>query len=357
MKATILSPGRILELAPQWELLVKQNPASGFMQSLAWAQFKIEQGLQPVHIALIEDGTICGGAIFYHVPNNKSASLLIAPDGPILPWQHQRKAETGLNLIRACVEDYCREHNVIAMRIEPRLTAHTPVISDFGKAPLDLNPRETLVLSLEPSADELLGSFKNKCRYNIRLSERKGVHVYEETAVDAVPKFHRVMREAASRDHFTVEPVSFFQKLIRSLADQNMAKLLFAEHEGDVLGALLMIQYGDRATYLYGGISNNKRNLMAGYALQWQAMLLAQNAGCTSYDFYGLDEIESPSHPYARFSRFKKSFGGEVVRTIGAHDYFFIECLADAVLSAILEVPWTDADEPPCPKQLQHAAC
>lgn len=341
MEAKLVEGAYCADLERDWNSLVAQSEHSGFMQSLAWSKFKTAQGLQPLFITLTDGGQLLGGAIFHRVANTKNASILIAADGPILPWSEPERAEQGLNLIRQSVETYARENNVIGMRIEPRLIGNTPIMAEFGKAPLDLNPRETLVISLEPSEQDLLQSFKSKCRYNIRIAQRKGVEVFEDIRADAVHNFHRIMTAAANRDRFAVEPIGFFYKLIETLQSENMVNLLFAEHEGDLLGTLLMIRFGGRATYLYGGISNDKRNLMAGYALQWQAMLLAKNSGCTSYDFYGLDEFESPNHPYARFSRFKKGFGGEVVRTIGAHDYFFMEPLTDAVMRAMLEVSWT----------------
>ena len=99
----------------------------------------------------------------------------------------------------------------------------------------------------------------------------------------------------------------------------------------------MLVTYGKRATYLYGGISDTKRNLMGGYALQWAALETAKEADCQIYDFYGFDPFRSSEHPYARFSQFKSQFGGEAVKLIGAQDYFFPDNLADAVVKLIRE--------------------
>lgn len=45
-----------------------------------------------------------------------------------------------------------------------------------------------------------------------------------------------------------------------------------------------------------------------------------------------------PDHAYARFSRFKSQFGGEVQRFIGAHDYWFMDRLSAAVIEALQEI-------------------
>jgi lipid II:glycine glycyltransferase (peptidoglycan interpeptide bridge formation enzyme) len=145
------------------------------------------------------------------------------------------------------------------------------------------------------------------------------------------------MSEAGSRDQFAVEPRQFFEHLAHVLVAAGQAKFFFAEHDGDTLGTLLLITYGKRATYLYGGITNRKRNLMGGYALQWAAMNAAREAGCTTYDFYGFDPFRAPENRYARFSQFKSQFGGNVMRFIGAQDYFFLDNVADAFVKVVNE--------------------
>lgn len=69
---------------------------------------------------------------------------------------------------------------------------------------------------------------------------------------------------------------------------------------------------------------------MANYALHWAAMQRAKSKGCHFYDFYGF--TRDPQHSYAKFSQFKSQFGGRFVSTIGAHDHFFYDQLADTLI-------------------------
>ena len=150
-------------------------------------------------------------------------------------------------------------------------------------------------------------------------------------------QFYTVLCEAGERDGFDVEPLKFFEQLASVLVPAGSAKFLFAEHEGDLLSAMLLITFGHRATYLYGGVSNHKRNLMGGYALQWAAIQAARASGCKSYDLYGFNTFRAPDHRYGRFSQFKSRFGGEAVRTIGAQDYFFLDDVTDAFIKIVIE--------------------
>lgn len=346
-----LQPDRGLGLA--WETLVKASQTSGFMQSLVWAGFKQKQGLIPLHLGIFRDEKLIGGSIFYTARNNKQAGIMVAPDGPVLPWpkisfadfaepeESLELVEEALHKLICVLESFARESGNIAVRIEPRIKAPGPVfLSPYGRAPVDLNPRETLYLNLQQEPAAILASMKSKARYNIGLAQRRGVDITVHTTAQpaVLSSFYRIMQEAANRDNFALESFSFFIDLAESLCSAGLGRFIFAEHEQEPLAAMFLVTYGERATFLYGGISNHKRNLMAGYALQWAAFQESIKAGCTEYDFYGFDPHQAPSNRYAKFSRFKRQFGGDVKRFIGAHDYYFTAGLADAVIKALREI-------------------
>ncbi len=311
-------------------------PASGLMQSLHWAAFKRTRGLRVLHLGLFAADELIGGALLYAPATAQPASLLIAPEGPVLPWEQPEIARAGLRLLRSAALERASKYAAVGMRIEPLLpTPRPPLLRDWGRAPVDLLARETLLLDLTQSEAELLAAMRPKCRYNIRLAERHGVHVRSSTAEHDIPLFYALLDEAGERDDFYVEPIDHFSDLLRMLAPHGLARLLIAEYAGAALGALLLTTYGQRAVYLYGGTATSERNKMAGYALQWAAITSAKAAGCASYDFYGYDASGNPQHQYANFSRFKRGFGGTPRTFIGAHDFYWPDRLADAVVRAV----------------------
>jgi lipid II:glycine glycyltransferase (peptidoglycan interpeptide bridge formation enzyme) len=97
--------------------------------------------------------------------------------------------------------------------------------------------------------------------------------------------------------------------------------LYIAKHEDDFIAAIIVLFRGKDATYLYGASSNNKRNLMAPYALQWKAMQDAKEAGCLNYDLFGIPPNDDPHHPMAGLYLFKTGFGGQIVHRPGSWDY------------------------------------
>ena len=83
-------------------------------------------------------------------------------------------------------------------------------------------------------------------------------------------------------------PLSYFQSLWDHLVPAGMAKLFLTIHEGDILSGALCFKINDKAWYVYGASSNDKRNVMPNYAMQWAMIAWAQETGCTWYDFRGV---------------------------------------------------------------------
>lgn len=328
-------------LALRWNSLVIEYGAQGFMQTLDWARFKRYMGFNVLHLGLFVDGELSGGAIFYTSANNKGTGFLVAPDGPILPWHNEELAALCLKKLIDFARLKSAALSTMALRVAPRLTTKPAALADFAPAPLSITEHKTMYLPLNLPGEELLQRLKPKARYNIGLAQRHGVVVREASVLDSVLKFCAVMEQVAARNQYFVEPLEFFVALFETLCDSGMVRVFFAEHEGDVLGALLMISFGGRASYLAGGTTDCKRNLMGGYALQWAAIEAARQAGYSHYDFWGYDAmaIANPEHTYAGFSRFKSQFAGEPTEFIGTFDYYFMDQLADVIIRAMQEIP------------------
>lgn len=70
------------------------------------------------------------------------------------------------------------------------------------------------------------------------------------------------------------------------------------------------------AIYLHGASGDEHRELMAPYALQWQAIKLAYDLGIQRYDLFGISSQKWPG-----VTRFKQGFGGDIVHYPGTFDW------------------------------------
>jgi lipid II:glycine glycyltransferase (peptidoglycan interpeptide bridge formation enzyme) len=117
--------------------------------------------------------------------------------------------------------------------------------------------------------------------------------------------------------------------------------LLLASFEGELLGGIIVFSQGRRAWYFYGASADQRRELMAPYLLQWEAMRWARLRGCTEYDLWGIPDAPEENLE-AQFAsradglwgvyRFKRGFGGRVSRAAGPWDRVYQSLLYRAYL-------------------------
>jgi lipid II:glycine glycyltransferase (peptidoglycan interpeptide bridge formation enzyme) len=168
----------------------------------------------------------------------------------------------------------------------------------------------TRIVDLTKTHDEILAQMHQKGRYNIKIAQRDGVSVRAGTMAD-IDAFYDLLRSTSARDVFTISPKSHYA---RFLTDLPGSFFLIAEHEGTPVAGYIGVCWNGTGYYYYGASNHAKRALMAPYLLQWEAMKICKERGCTRYDLLGIAPVGSgPEHEWAGISSFKEKFGGSVV--------------------------------------------
>jgi lipid II:glycine glycyltransferase (peptidoglycan interpeptide bridge formation enzyme) len=184
------------------------------------------------------------------------------------------------------------------------------------------------------SEQEVLAAFKGQTRRNVKLAiEKHGVEVVTDTTRADLAEFDRLMQITGERDGFRPRPLSYFEALWDNLVPAGMAKLFLTRYEGQNLSGALCFIIGDKSWYVYGASSNEHRNVMPSYAMQWAMIRWAREAGCSWYDFRGVsprrraegesaEEVEKEDHLQG-LNRFKEGFGTRYVEYIGEFDFIY----------------------------------
>src|SRR5688572_376543 len=276
----------------------------GFLQSWQWGEFQRSLGRDVVRVR--ENGGMAQ-MIRMRLPLGKT--YWYAPRGPLgkLP-----SLKMDPDVAKA-----------MFIRVEP------PTEPEAVKT-RDVQPAQTLIVDLTQDPEAILAAMHEKWRYNIRLAERKGVKIYVAGERDpgALEVFWGLLEETTERDRFRAHDKEYYRSMLEALAGapgvdgktRPVARLVFAEHDGRVLAANLMVYFGGTATYLHGASSRARRELMAPHLLHWTAMLDAKGWGYTEYDFWGVAPEGVEKHPWAGITRFKRGFGGRYVAYPGTYD-------------------------------------
>lgn len=200
------------------------------------------------------------------------------------------------------------------------------VLPPFLRSGADIQPPDTVIINLIDSEESILQAMKPKWRYNIRLAEKKGV-VIRRADEEGLDTFYHLYEATAKRDGIAIHGIEYYRALFDHCKNYpggaQEVRLYLAEHVGEAIAAVIVLFCGKEAVYLYGASADHKRNLMAPYALQWQAMKDAKAASCSLYDLFGIPPNEDPSHPMAGLYRFKTGFGGKIIHRPGSWDYVY----------------------------------
>lgn len=193
---------------------------------------------------------------------------------------------------------------------------------NLKKANTNILPSDTIFIDLKKDLSQLQKEMKPKTRYNINLSTRKGLTV-RKAELNEFSTWYKLYSETCKRNGIYLHDVGYFQAVLSTKLTNSSAnvELLIAEFDNEPLAAMFLVHSGKRATYLYGASSSVKRNFMATYALQWEAIKRAKERGCTEYDMFGISSKPEPAHPLYGLYRFKRGFGGRIFHRMGCWDY------------------------------------
>ncbi|MGF3067007.1 lipid II:glycine glycyltransferase FemX [Facklamia sp. P12934] len=243
-------------------------------------------------------------------------------------------------------------------------------------------PRFHMVTDINKNEKELLKSFQGRTRTNVRKANKYGFDL-EDAPESKMSIFYDIMKVTGDRDGFLIRDLSYFKRIYQEMNPPHEAKLFLvklnpdqaikgleqdvknrqkeqknlskkeisegilqqleqieqsiantydlieslkqAENESEetiYLSGAIYVQCGRKAYYLYGASSNQFRDLLPNYFMQWEMMRYAQEQGCLSYDFGGVSGMEGhPEDDAPGLFEFKKRWGANKRARIGEFDY------------------------------------
>ena len=321
----------------EYEAFVQSHPKGNFAQSYLWGKQKPAWIWKAIAVRG-EDGRIKGSmAVMIRKMPMVGRTLMYACRGPVCDLDDR---ETFSQLLEGA-KALAKEHKSYVIKIDPDVpssnTAFAEMLQSFGFHSKEggknfeaIQPRYVFRLDVDgKTEEEVQVGFHQKWRYNIRVAQKKGVEV-RLCGKEMVPAFADLMLTTGVRDGFVTRQPEYFAAMLDNLGEH--CRLYMAFHEDTPIAGTLAIHYGDKVWYLYGASSNEHRNLMPNYLLQWNMIQWAVETGCRVYDFRGVSGDVSEDNPLYGLYRFKKGFGGDFTEFVGEMDlvlnpviYFAVE--------------------------------
>ncbi len=311
-----------------WNGFLEATPETGFMQSSWWADFRATTGYGHFGVVLRDGGAIVGGAVVMKLAYSPESCFYYVPEGPVLPSDESIAGEVFERILEFIENERRTERRIVShLRIEPRWQHLPGFVRGFRALPpfVDrfVEPRNTLCIDLRPTEEAILAQMKPKGRYNVRVAQRHGVTVVEDASEQGLADFVSIHEKTAARQGIQAKPPRYFRTLVDILSSLQRGSIFFAEYEGTRLAVAVVVYFGGRATYFFGGSLDVHRHVMAPYVLQFEAMRRSKARGHEWYDLWGISPKDEPGHPWQRIAVFKHMFGGVEINLVPTLDLVY----------------------------------
>lgn len=320
----LLSP----EQYGEYEEFARNHRYGSFMQSVNWAKVKDNWGHE-VLVVRNQDGSIAGGMLILMKKMPLGYCMLYAPRGPVCDYLNQ----DVMNELLQGIRELARQRRAIFFKCDPMIEeTDEAVIRMFrslgyrikeGAAESETVQRRYNYILPDiqgKTPDEVIASFSQKTRYNIRVAKKHQVEC-RVCGKEGLDDFAMLSRITAERDNFTDRSKEYYAKMLDAFGED--MRLYLCYYQGIPLSGAMCCRYAGKTNYIFGASDSKYRNVMPNYLMQWAMINWALEGNCYIYDFLGIPVNCDPNSPMYGVYRFKKGFNGRAVGYAGEFDYVF----------------------------------
>jgi len=295
------------------------------VQTWEWGDFQISQGHTVYRIACFDDKEkiISAYSISFHKIPKTKFSIGTILRGPEITDQMIEK-----------VTEIAQKENAIFVKFEPNfiyksfdnlnneiLINQKPIFNHLKKSPKEAFYPFNFLVNLDQTETQLLESMHPKTRYNIRVANRYGVEIKEQTDDKGFEIYLKLLFDTTKRQGFYLHSEKYHRDLWKKLKNTDMVHIMSASYQKQIISAFMIFKVKDKLFYPYGASLDTNRQVMAPTLLMWEVIKLGQKLKCKSFDMWGClgPRAKENENGYG-FHRFKQGYGGQLVEYVGTYD-------------------------------------
>ena len=229
------------------------------------------------------------------------------------------------------LRELAKSQNAIFIRIEPLDPDFKSYVPKGTVKSKDLNPADTWVLDLTSEKADIITGFSQGTRTRYNTFAKKGLSVSSTKNPDEIKHLVELQNKLYKTKNLNV----FGEKYLKTELSQPFATLYLVKYnrpenvesdpslpkDDQVIAASLFFDYDDTRFYMQSAADIDYKKLPATVALLTTSLFDAKEKGIKNFDFWGIAPDGAPKdHPWAGFTEFKKSFGGEAKHYGGTYD-------------------------------------
>jgi peptidoglycan pentaglycine glycine transferase (the first glycine) len=322
----------------RWDSFVTLHRDAQILQTSDWGRLKSAFGWSAQTVAVTDSGSgsdvvVAGAQILYRSLPLSLGTMAYVPAGPL--FYGDDPAHPANMLLWHAIDSAARSHRAAFLKVEPCDWYHSrPDLPEHLRraglhlSPQTIQPPHTILIDLTQGEEGVLKRMNQSTRYKVKLGPKKEIDIRQGTRAD-IASFNALMAATGERDAFGVHAPAYYDKAFELFSPGERCALLMGSYAGRDLAGVLAFRCGPIAYYFYGASSDDERNRMPTYIVQWAAIRWAIRQGAACYDLWGIPDAD-PAALEAHFEQrrdglwgvygFKRGFGGQIVRSVGAWD-------------------------------------
>lgn len=292
-------------------------------QSKSWQQLQRDLG---------EDSFLAtekGYQFLAILKRTKIGNYLYCPYGPAL------ETKSALSEALTSLKNLAIEKRAIFIRIEPTTYFTREELAKFAtkhqlklQKSTDLNPKETWILDLKGTDDDLRARLPSRLLRYYRTASKKGITIETSHNPEDIRYLLDLQTALAKKKGINTFSEHYLQTELKQpfstlyLARKTQSSESTNEPRPDeILAAGLVFDDNTTRYNLQGAQSEQGRTLHATGILTVQLILDAKAKSQQFFDFWGIAPDGAPNtHPWAGFTNFKKTFAGYEEKHTGTYD-------------------------------------
>ncbi len=283
------------------------------VQTWEWGDFQISQGHTVYRLGVFDkkDKIVSAFSVSFHkIPKTKFSigTILRGPD--------------ITDDILDEVTKIAKKENAIFVKFEPNvINKKLGHFRNLKKSPKVAFYPHTFLVDLTKTETQLLEDMHPKTRYNIRVANRYGVEIKEETNDKGFEIYLKLLMATTKRQGFYLHTKKYHRDLWKQLKSTGMIHIMLASYQKETLSAFMIFKLKDQLFYPYGASLHANRQVMAQNLLMWEVIKLGKELKCKTFDMWGcLGPNAKETENGFGFHRFKQGYGGQLVEYVGTYD-------------------------------------
>lgn len=275
---------------PVWDDFLTKNPLGQFQQSSAWAQSKAVGNWRLIRAVLWCNRQVTGGFQLLWRPS-RFGRIGYVSKGPVTAFE----APEAIEVLAGKILHLAKSFRLRALIVQPPdfSTETESVLERFGFAPNRLIGviSATLLLDLTKGVDAIRQNFRRRTRQEVVQARKRGITIRVGDRNDITAFFALMKASSIRQGDLRPNPssASAIAALWEALESRKAAHLTIAEFEGNPVGGLFCIRFGNRLSLWKKGSDSAHQNKHPMSLLYDEALVWGVEQGCVLADWIAVD--------------------------------------------------------------------